>query len=136
MAGGRQSDGYGNPRHPHILLIRAVCHPQMTVFRRAVTLLNAAHILRTIALELSAMTQRHHVAVNQRERIVIQSVAAEADGQWPAVFCRIIDRGIGTVAQPLSPNLGVAVHQSGSTVGRLAPGVSAIGRDRRQRMFP
>ena len=102
----------------------------MTVFRCAVALLDATHILRTVTLELSAVAQGHHVAVNQRERIVIQTVTAEADGQRPAVFCRVINRGIGTVAQSLSPYLGVAVHQSGSTVGRLTPGVSAVGRDR------
>ena len=136
MTGGRQSDGHGNPRHPHILFVRAVGHPKVAVFRRAVALLDAAHILRTVALELSAVAQGHHVAVNQRERIIIQSVAAEADGQWPTIFCRVINRGVGTVAQPLSPYLGVAVHQSGSTVGRLAPGVSAVGRDTGEGMFP
>ena len=136
MTGGRQSDGYGNPRHPHIFLIRAVGHPEVAVFRRAVALLDATHILRTVALELTAVAQGHHVAVNQRERIIIQSVAAEADSQWPTVFCRVIDRGVGTVAQPLSPYLGVAVHQSGSTVGRFTPGVSAVGRDRGKGMFP
>ena len=126
----------GDARHPDVFFVRAVGHPEVAVFRCAVALLDATHILRTVALELSAMTQGHHVAVNQRERIVIQSVAAEADSQWPTVFRRVIDRGVGTVAQPLSPYLGVAVHQSGSTVGRLAPGVSAVGRDTGEGMFP
>ena len=82
------------------------------------------------------MAQGRHLAVHQREGGVLQSVAAERDGQGPTVFGRIVDGGVGAVGKSLSPDLRIGVDEAGGTVAGHAPGVASIGRQTGHGMFP
>ena len=121
---------------PHVLLAYAEAHPQVSVGRRAVALLDAARILRTEGLVVARIAHGGHIAVDEVERGVLQSVTAQRDGKRPAVLRRVVDGGVRAVAQPLSPNLGVAVHKALRTEHGLRPGVAAVRTDRGQRMLP
>ena len=155
MGSGVQCDGHGNTAHPHVLLVVGVGDPQVAVLGHAVVhsrcradpwpFLNATCVLRAVALVLSTVAQGCHLAIHQRERGVLQSVLAQADGQRPAVLRRIVDGGVGAVGEPLSPDLCVRVDEAWRTVAAQLvlvaqadepPRVAAVGRQAGDGVLP
>ena len=128
--------GYGDARHPHILLVVAVSNPQVAVGRRSVALLNTASVLRTVVFVVSAVSFRRNLTVHEIKRSIFQSVAAQRDSQRPSVFRRVIHRGIRTVRESLPPNLTRRGNKSVRPLSRSAPRVSAVAADGGQSVFP
>ena len=128
--------GNGNVADPHVLLVHGVSHPQVAVGRRAVALQDAASVLRSTALIVAAVAHGWYFAVDQRQRGVVKSVARERDAEWPAELGGIVNGGVGAVAEPLPPYLGVAVHEATGAVHWLCPRQSAVGADAGERVLP
>ena len=136
MAMGISLDGYGDVGHPHIFLIHGIRHPEVAVLGHAVTLLDAPYILRTIALVVATIAHGRHFALYEVQRGVFVAVLTQRDSQWPTVFRRVIDSGITAIAEPLSPDLGIAIDKTLGTFHRLRPCQATIGRGTGQCMFP
>ena len=125
-----------NMRYPHVLLIHRIGHPEVAVVRYAITLLNASHVLRPVALVVAAIAHGWNFSLHEVERGVFVAVLAQRNGQWPAVLRRIIDCSVGTVSEALSPNLRITVHETSGSFYGLCPRQTAISTRRGQRMFP
>ena len=82
------------------------------------------------------MTLRSDITMNEVQRSIFQSVFTQTDGQRPTIFRWVIDCGISTVGEALSPDLRITVDKAWCTGGRLPPCQSAISTDTLQGMFP
>ena len=91
---GRSLLLYGdrNAADPHILLIDAVGDPQIAILGHTVALLNTAHILRAKRLILTGIAHRGHLAVDQIQGRVFQTILRERNGQRPTELRGVIDR--------------------------------------------
>ncbi len=72
----------------------------------------------------------------QVQRGILNTIFAGGDCQGPPKFSRIIDGGIGSVTQALSPYFGIAVDESFGSFNRFKPCFSTVVADRGQCMFP
>ena len=72
--------------HPHVLLIHRIGHPEVTVLGHAVAFLDAAHILRTIALVITSIAHGRYFALHKVQRSVLQAVLRERDAQRPTIL--------------------------------------------------
>ena len=126
MAVGLSADGHGDVGHPHVFLVHGIGDPEIGVLRDAVALLDATDVLRSVRLVVAAIAHGRNLALYQVQRGVVEAVAAERDGQRPAVFRGVVDGGIGAIAEALSPDFGIAVDKALSTVDGLGPRQSAV----------
>ena len=67
----------GDVCHPHVLLVHGVGNPEVGVLWDAVALLDAADILRAIALVVAAIAHRWYFTLNEVQRGVFQTVARQ-----------------------------------------------------------
>ena len=123
-------------RNPHILLIITVGHPHVSVCRSAVAFLDATGVLRTVVLVVTAMALWSYFSVDKIQGRILQAVGTERDGKWPTVFCGVVNRGIGTVGESLSPYLTCRRNKAMSTLSRSAPCVSSITAYSGKSVFP
>ena len=129
-------DGHGDMRHPHVFLVHRIGHPKVRILGSAVTLLNASHILRTVALVVAPITHRGYLTLNEIQSGVFIAVFRQRDCQWPAIFRWVIDCSIGAITKALSPDFRIAVYKSFGTFYWLCPRQTTIGRCRRQGVLP
>ena len=74
LGGGVLTDGHGDTAYPHILFVVGVGHPEVTVLRNAVAFLDATHVLGTITLILSSMTEGCHFAIHEVQGRIVKAV--------------------------------------------------------------
>ena len=155
MTRGTGSYGNGYVCHPHVLLVDAVGNPEVGVVGHAVASQrvtqpslavgctmsiesgkNAAHVLRAVRLVVAAIAHRRDVAMHKVQGLVVESVGREADGEWPTELRGVIHRSVHAVGEALSPNLGVRIDETGSTMNEAVPRHATILRVAGERVFP
>ncbi len=139
VVGGRRPHWHGDAAHPDVFLVDGIGDIEACVLARRAGALQRQHtasVLRTVALVLAAVAHGRHLAIDEVEGAVVQSVCRERDGQRPAEFRRIVDRSVRSVGQDLPPYLGIAVDKAFGTPDRLGPGLSAVEAARGEGVLP
>ena len=65
---------YRNMGYPHVFLVHGVGHPEVAVFRNAISLLNTSYILWTVALVVATVAHGRNLALYQVKRGIFQAV--------------------------------------------------------------